>query len=765
MRSWRSSALFVVAVVAVSGCAGYHDSLLKPPTALTDQRVLEAGSTAFLHPTQGRVITDNDVAFASKLRMIEDARSSLDMMYYAYDDDYSSAVFSEALIAAAVRGARVRLLLDYNTCYKNLDYYLMLEQEARRGTGSLEVRFYNRPTRRVVRDAAFMTLGCSGLSEGRSGCDEAKLRKLDRRFAAELIDGQPVTENTSNLDVAESGLFLSGLYDKRPDLMALAVTRGQGLDPEAVAGASSRTPPEQLESLKRLGRIYWQSRTGPPFQRLLSRIQMSFAFLVFGEQITPIFDTFTSILPAEQADLDEHLRDWRHLTDFLHHKLLLADGSRLQLGGRNVGDSYHLRSHPLVEKYAFDDTDIYLELDAGDGEQVARSFEGLWDFRQMVADLSEVRAHAPNDFAANAAAAVEAEAACASIPEEQRPDCMEQELGRRLQSLDERLAIRREGMMEKARIYREEYLAEARGSSASPSFELDRDAAVIYVENLPFDKDLPVASRTRNYATGGADEAAAGKNLHHLWRAALINTCGAASAEAPRRVILHHAYFLPPAKLLRTLGDIASGRIECRHVTVQILTNSFETTDLSIVNTLVRHQLKALTEFLEAESRPESRARFEIYEYLPKTADPKFSLHSKVSILGEDLIIGSANFDVRSFVADSNNGVFIRGADDLRNRLVDFIDARLTDPEQVVAITDAFTALSRDEMVRQDLAAFGTLLAKYGIDKRLSPQQNERLTGIFLQLLNDMYRLTHAALRRNTQRSHLDEYDDVFRTF
>jgi hypothetical protein len=206
--------------------AGYRDGLLSPPTALTDPRVLEAGSTAFLHPRQGRVITDNDLALASKLELIEEARSSLDMMYYAYDDDYSSAVFSEALLAAALRGVRVRLLLDYHTCYKNLDYYLMLEREAGRGAGSLEVRFYNRPTRRLVRDAAYMTLGCGGLSEDRSGCDEAKLRELDRVFAAERIDGRPVTENISNLDVAESGLFLSGPCDKRPDVMALAGCAG-----------------------------------------------------------------------------------------------------------------------------------------------------------------------------------------------------------------------------------------------------------------------------------------------------------------------------------------------------------------------------------------------------------------------------------------------------------------------------------------------------------------------------------------------------------
>jgi hypothetical protein len=53
----------------------------------------------------------------------------------------------------------------------------------------------------------------------------------------------------------------------------------------------------------------------------------------------------------------------------------------------------------------------------------------------------------------------------------------------------------------------------------------------------------------------------------------------------------------------------------------------------------------------------------------------------------------------------------------------------------------------------------------YDKNKRLSPRQNETLKGIFLQLLNDMYRLTRATLRDRARRSSLDEYDEVFRIF
>jgi phosphatidylserine/phosphatidylglycerophosphate/cardiolipin synthase-like enzyme len=41
------------------------------------------------------------------------------------------------------------------------------------------------------------------------------------------------------------------------------------------------------------------------------------------------------------------------------------------------------------------------------------------------------------------------------------------------------------------------------------------------------------------------------------------------------------------------------------------------------------------------------------------------SLHSKVWIIGDDLIVGSANADVRSYMMDANNAVMIRHAPDM----------------------------------------------------------------------------------------------------
>ena len=108
-------------------------------------------------PVRAMVIADNDAAFLNKLRLVEQAGQSIDLMYYIYADDYSSSTLSSALIAATGRGVKVRMLVDYQTNYKRLDLFSLLEKE---GGGNLKVRFYNRPTKNIVENAVYMTMGC-----------------------------------------------------------------------------------------------------------------------------------------------------------------------------------------------------------------------------------------------------------------------------------------------------------------------------------------------------------------------------------------------------------------------------------------------------------------------------------------------------------------------------------------------------------------------------------------------------------------------------
>lgn len=718
---------------------------------LSDEAVLQRASAGPLDVMRAHVITDNDEAFASKLALVEGAQQSIDLMYYIYDDDYSSSVLTQALIDAARRGVRVRLLVDYSTNYRRLDWFSMMELEGNAGQGSLSVRFYNRPTKNIVQDAVYLTMGCGQDATPRQPgqCSTEKFATIDRLFAEERIDGQPVgARNISNLNIGNSGLFLSGLYAKRPDVVALAVQQGQDIDVEKInQQRPTETSPEERQRLKQLARIYWDSKTAPPFRRLAAKTQIYFALSVYGDQLNPIWDTFTGLLPTEKPLTEAARQDWNHLTDFLHHKLLLADRTRLQAGGRNVEDSYHMSPNPLAEKYIFMDTDIYVEMKGG-GNAVAQTFDALWNFDVMVATLAEVRQHAPNDFVANLDAYRAAAQQCRSVSTPARREaCVDQQFQRQFKNLARRTADNTRRMELNARIYRDRYARQARSPQGAPAFPVDDKALYAYLENLPFDKSLPANERRRIYGAEVGREAQSGKYIHDVWLRSLPGVCQQASKEQPKKVILHNAYFFPPANMSYALSQMVNGAYDCSNVTVTVLTNSVETTDLNIVNLLARHSLKAFTEFYQQHGDPVRRAKFEYYEYRPGKGKNTLSLHSKVALLGDDVLIGSANADVRSFMMDSNNALFVRGADRFRQEYADYVQGILSDPDRSSKINEEIANTPRETLVKEDVATFRKLLAKYGIDQHFEPSQRQTAEQLFVQMLDASYSLTQGSIQ------------------
>ncbi len=282
----------ILCLAAALLLTGYRGCQPPPPEgeALDDVTLARYASVGPFQPRNATVITDNDAAFAAKLRMVEEARESIDMMYFVYWGDYSSAVFSEALLAAAGRGVAVRLLLDYDTNYPELDYFTMLEREAASGPGSLEVRLYNRPSRRIIRDAVFMTMGCAVEADGGEPCDERKFEVIESAFAEE---GMAPGKNLTNLNLAHSGLLLSGWYTRNTDAMALAVVGGQGLDLAALGGGGGSGG--SLESVKKLAKIYWLSKNGPFFQRIHNKLKLAAAYVLHRGEIDQLRETVTSL--------------------------------------------------------------------------------------------------------------------------------------------------------------------------------------------------------------------------------------------------------------------------------------------------------------------------------------------------------------------------------------------------------------------------------------------------------------------------------------
>jgi len=111
--------LFILA--ALSACARLPEHVERPrTTAATDSATTRLGrgtaAAVAAHPGKSGIhpLPDPRDAFAARVLLAEAAEKSLDVQYYIWRDDTTSALLCEALWRAAERGVRVRLLLDDN---------------------------------------------------------------------------------------------------------------------------------------------------------------------------------------------------------------------------------------------------------------------------------------------------------------------------------------------------------------------------------------------------------------------------------------------------------------------------------------------------------------------------------------------------------------------------------------------------------------------------------------------------------------------------
>jgi len=117
-----------------------------------------------------------------------------------------------------------------------------------------------------------------------------------------------------------------------------------------------------------------------------------------------------------------------------------------------------------------------------------------------------------------------------------------------------------------------------------------------------------------------------------------------------------------------------------------------------------------------------------------------------VTLLGDDVLVGSANADVRSFMMDSNNTLFVRGADQFRQEYANHVQGILSDPDKSRKINEELANTPRETLVKEDVATFRKLLAKYGVDEHLDPSQRKTAEQLFVQMLDASYSLTKASI-------------------
>ena len=149
----------LVLVVALSGCS----SLPPPVQGPTTHHFVDTAGTPLgtmlrpqlaAHAERSGVLAlrDGREALAARLELAALAQRSIDVQYYIWHDDASGREMIDALIRAARRGVRVRVLLDDNST-RGMDRVLARFDAPR----NIEVRLFNPFVHRRLRLLSFLT--------------------------------------------------------------------------------------------------------------------------------------------------------------------------------------------------------------------------------------------------------------------------------------------------------------------------------------------------------------------------------------------------------------------------------------------------------------------------------------------------------------------------------------------------------------------------------------------------------------------------------
>lgn len=710
---------------------------------LDSETVAKRATSGKLALTEGEILIDNDASFDSKVNMIRSATRSIRMSYFIYaDDDSSSIITSELIKAATQRNVKVSLLVDFITSYGRVDFFQMMAQE---GRGNIDIRFYNFPSIRIQQDAVYMTLPCPAVAKPDS--DTCKRSK----------EATMKTLNPNN-PTFFSSLFLAGLYSKNATAMKIALGLGGQIDPAKLKASGAETSEEDMARMMEFLKLYYEAKVKG---NIGAMIKLTIAMFMYGEELNPIVNELSGRIPlaSERETLPgkktTHAQEWDHLTDYTHHKLVAVDGREFQLGGRNVEDSYHMKSRVPPKagekakgKYIFMDTDFRGQTAPGGIAAIEKSYDRTFNFREMVAPLSEVQRVIPADLIMNNEALGEAAMGCMAQAQASKltmsvEKCVKSAMrsSAKYVSSATRVAAAKQALEESVTNYTNNYARNGKkvmrdnvkGAAWSAnvgnlSTNDLRSSEVYYVENTSFNvkakKDEDIVRRAGSRIGG---EKFYNKNIHALWYRGLENACYTSKKQNKDvRVVLHTAYLFMPSGLIHKIAKMLNGDYgDCSRVRVTLLTNSFATTDLNVINIFSRYQMNqlfsryaGLQEYVKKNKERRFFPTLDYFEYNAEGAGLGVSLHTKLSLLGDDMIIGSANADTRSYAMDTNNAVFIRNAHDLNRDYVQFIDRLIGDSKRTKNMTHEYAFMQNAQLKAENNMILGAMICRW--DKKSS---------------------------------------------
>ena len=147
-NSFRAFAFIVfLTSLLLGGCSTLKDKYIdqrEPSHALPRETPTRLGQLAYTPPedlpdASGFILLDSGMdALSSRLWLAGQAEKTLDIQYYIFHGDKTGAVVADALLQAAKRGVRVRVLLDDIYTHKNETDILALDSQP-----NMEIRVFN----------------------------------------------------------------------------------------------------------------------------------------------------------------------------------------------------------------------------------------------------------------------------------------------------------------------------------------------------------------------------------------------------------------------------------------------------------------------------------------------------------------------------------------------------------------------------------------------------------------------------------------------
>jgi phosphatidylserine/phosphatidylglycerophosphate/cardiolipin synthase-like enzyme len=754
---------------------GKYDFRNKPwnPSLFTNEDIKKIASGYNLKFSKAQILTDNDAAFQQKLSVIKNAKKELRLVYFIYSDDATSSVLNSALLAKAKEPQmeNIYLLVDLITNYKNLDLFITLNEESK---GKIKPFFYNFPSGQMIEDANYMTLPCPKGKQADTTCRQYKesvmatyssksaptsftklfLTGIYGRSAAAMKAALGLGAQISSADYKRSDEDKQAMLDLAK--ITLGALKGNLIDKlklsiaMAMYGEKINSILNELNGRFPIGLEKGNSSSAPMWDHFTDYNHHK---LVLGDNLEMvnggrnIEDSYHAKTQIEREDGGKEKYIFMD-TDFYGK----ADLNKDPQGLADVARAFDSITQSTMVK------DLKTVRDTLSYEFVANTGEKneIGSAQRAIGYCMQEAQKGNADAAADLGGCI-----LTNVTNAQLGYVTPQ--------------ARRAAVLKNMKVGYDAYLKHDQNikTEFQPLSANDlKTASFHYLENLSTDRSN---NQIRIQGSKLGSEAENSKNIQVAWFRGLENTCKVSrdakdasgnnvySDVKPMQVIFHTAYFLMPSGMIHRIAQMLNNDFgDCSRVKITFITNSQFTTDLYPINILARYQLgalfnhyKGLVEYkkmfespVEAVTDSEGALRYvpstsskaiafkykqfwphiEYYEYSPAAvedlADLKSkpdSLHTKTSLIGNDLIVGSANADIRSYYMDTNNAIMIRNAHEMNQSYISMIE-NLKTSGRIVNKFSNLTGKSFETLRAENNALLLAGAQKFNQEKRLTPE-------------------------------------------